>query len=165
MEFVLPILIGILIGGGVYMLLARALIRMIVGISLISYGINLSILFAGSGFDRSSPPLLNLPGPHVDPLPQALILTAIVIGFGTTALLLVVAIKAFQATQTDHVQELAERPDPVLPPVEYADPEQPSISPEAGSPGDLAADNGDEDETEADAQAGLKPEDIDWSAG
>ncbi len=165
MELVLPLLIGILIGGGVYMLLARALIRMIVGISLISYGINLSILFAGSGFDMSSPPLLNLPGPYVDPLPQALILTAIVIGFGTTAFLLVVAIKAYQATQTDHVQELAERPDPVLPPVEYADPEQPSISPEAGSPGDLSSDNGETGTEQEETVAELNPDDIDWSAG
>src|SRR5690625_3894733 len=129
MELVLPLLIGLLIGGGVYLLLARALIRMIVGISLISYGINLSILFAGSGFDRSSPPLLNLPGPYVDPLPQAHILTAIVIGFGTTAFLLVVAIKAFQATQTDHVQELAERPDPVVRSEEHTSELQPSVSP------------------------------------
>jgi len=162
MELVLPLLIGLLIGGGVYLLLARALIRMIVGISLISYGINLSILFAGSGFDRSSPPLLNLPGPYVDPLPQALILTAIVIGFGTTAFLLVVAIKAFQATQTDHVQELAERPDPVVPPGEYADPEQPSVSPEEGSPGDLSDGDGEaEDNGAADRP---DPADIDWSA-
>ncbi|HLR46424.1 MAG TPA: sodium:proton antiporter [Deinococcales bacterium] len=140
MEILIPVLIGLLIGGGVYMLLARALIRMIVGMSLISYGINLSILFAGGGFSTDSPPLLSLPGPHNDPVPQALILTAIVIGFGTTAFLLVVAIKAFQATHTDHVQEMAERPDPVVPPAEYADPEQPSISPETGDPGDMADD-------------------------
>lgn len=155
MELVLPLLIGLLIGGGVYLLLARALIRMIVGISLISYGINLSILFAGAGFGTDSPPLLSLPGPHNDPVPQALILTAIVIGFGTTAFLLVVAIKAFQATQTDHVQEMAERPDPVAPPSVYADPEQPSVSPETGDPGDMA-DSG---------QRPMLPDpaDIDWS--
>ena len=160
MEYALPVLIGLLIGGGVYMLLARALIRMIVGMSLISYGINLSILIAGSGFNMASPPLLNLPGPHNDPVPQALILTAIVIGFGTTAFLLVVAIKAYQATQTDHVQELAERPDPVLPPVEYADPEQPSISPEAGSPGDMST----SDDEASERERSLLPENIDWSA-
>ncbi len=160
MEYVIPLLIGLLVGAGVYMLLARALIRMIVGVSLISYGINLSILFAGSGFAQFSPPLLNLPGPHNDPVPQALILTAIVIGFGTTALLLVVALKAYQATHTDNVQEMAERPDPVLPPLEYADPEQPSVSPEAGSPGDLS-----DREIEAEERGRmLRPENIDWSA-
>ncbi len=159
MEIVIPVLIGLLIGGGVYMMLSRALIRMIVGMSLISYGINLSILIAGNGFTLASPPLLDLPGPHGDPVPQALILTAIVIGFGTTALLLVVAIKAYQATHTDHVQELIEKPDPVLPPVEYADPEQPSVSPEAGSPGDLAEDEDGSDER----RASLKPSDVDWS--
>lgn len=159
MELLIPLLIGLLIGGGVYMLLSRALIRMIVGMSLISYGINLSILIAGSGFNMGSPPLLNLPGPHNDALPQALILTAIVIGFGTTAILLVVAIKAYQATHTDHVQELVERPDPVLPPIEYADPEQPSVSPEEGSPGDMSSTD---EETEQRTRS-LRPENIDWS--
>lgn len=155
MEIVIPVLLGLIIGAGIYLLLGRALIRMIVGISLINYGINLAILFAGSGFERNSPPLLDLPGPWADPLPQALILTAIVIGFGTTALLLVVAIKAYQVTNTDHVQELAEAPDPVLAPAfGYADPEQPSVSPETGAPGDM---------TEADGDPDLNPQDIDWS--
>ena len=160
MEIAIPLLIGLLIGAGVYMLLARALIRMIVGMSLISYGINLAILFAGGGFEQLSPPLLGVPGPHTDPVPQALILTAIVIGFGTTALLLVVALKAFQATHTDHIQEMSDRPDPVLPPQEYADPEQPSISPEAGSPGDLS----DTEDAADDRARLLDPANIDWSA-
>ncbi len=158
MEIVLPVLIGLLIGGGVYLLLARALIRMIVGVSMITYGVNLSILMAGNGFATNSPPLLDLPGPYNDPLPMALILTAIVIGFGTTALLLVVAIKAFQVTNTDHVQELAEAPDPVLPPIGgFADPEQPSVSPEAGEPGDMT----DDDEAQERSRE-LDPGNIDW---
>lgn len=137
MELVLPLVAGILVGAGVYLIMARALIRMIVGVSMISYGVNLSILLAG-GTKQLSPPLLDVPGPHADPVPQALILTAIVIGFGTTALLLVLSLKAFQVTRTDHVQELTEQPDPPLSPIGYADPEQPSVSPEEGSPGDLA---------------------------
>jgi multicomponent Na+:H+ antiporter subunit C len=137
MELLLPLLAGLLIGAGVYLVMARALIRMIVGLSMISYGVNLSILLAGAGTEQKSPPLLNLPGPYTDPVPQALILTAIVIGFGTTALLLVLSLKAYQVTRTDHVQELTERPDPPLTPIGYADPEQPSVSPEEGAPGDL----------------------------
>lgn len=138
MELLLPFLAAVLIGTGVYLVLGRALIRMIVGFSLISYGVNLGILLAGGGMEQDSPPLLDVAGPYNDPLPQALILTAIVIGFGTTALLLVLSLRAFQVTRTDDVQELIEQPDPALPPVVYADPEHPSMSPEVGPPADRA---------------------------
>jgi multicomponent Na+:H+ antiporter subunit C len=132
MELLLPFLAAILVGTGVFLLLSRALIRLILGLSFIAYGVNLGILLAGAGTRLAEPPLLNGPGPYVDPLPQALILTAIVIGFGTTALLLVLSMKAYRATGTDHLQELlepAEQPEPSRP---RADPEQPSVSPEVG---------------------------------
>lgn len=144
MEVLFPLLAALLVGAGVFLLLSRALIRLIVGISLISYGVNLSILIAGAGVEQGSPPLLAIAGPYNDPLPQALILTAIVIGFGTTALLLVLATRAYEVTGTDHVQELVERPDPVRPPVVYADPEQPSVSPERGARADRDDDEGEE---------------------
>lgn len=132
MELLLPFLAAMLVAVGVFLLLSRALIRVVVGISIMGYGANLAILLAGGGAAEGSPPLLNVAGPHVDGLPQALILTAIVIGFGTTALLLVLAVRAYQVTQTDHVRELTERADPVEPPRVYADPEHPSVSPERG---------------------------------
>ncbi len=132
MELVLPLLCAVLIGAGVFLVLSRALIRLILGISFISYGVNLAILVAGAGWSLNAPPLLTVPGPYNDPLPQALILTAIVIGFGTTALLLVLSVRAYQATGTDHVQELVERPDPPPPAEVPADPERPSVSPEVG---------------------------------
>lgn len=121
MEIVIPVLIGLLIGGGVYMMLSRALIRMIVGMSLISYGINLSILIAGNGFTLASPPLLDLPGPHGDPVPQALILTAIVIGFALFAFLLVLGYRAYQELDADNTDtmRLAEPPDAPRPPLSY----------------------------------------------
>lgn len=134
MELLLPALCGLLIAGGVFLLLSRALIRVIVGLSFVAYGVNLAILVAGGGTVQLAPPLLNEAGPYADPLPQALILTAIVIGFGTTALLLVLAVRAYQVTGTDHVQELTEHADPVVPPRIYADPEHPSVSPEMGPP-------------------------------
>ena len=132
MELLLPLLAALLVGAGVFLVLARALIRVILGISLIAYGVNLSILLAGAGVERATPPLLNLAGPYVDPLPQALILTAIVIGFGTTALLLVLSLRAYQVTGTDHVQDLTERPDPTPVAERQADSERPSVSPEVG---------------------------------
>lgn len=132
MELLLPFLAASLIGGGAFLILSRALIRVIIGVALLTYGANVSILLAGSGVDQAAPPLLSVAGPYTDPLPQALILTAIVIGFATTALLLVLAVQAYQATGTDHVHELTELSDPVEPPVVYADPEHPSMSPEFG---------------------------------
>lgn len=157
MEILLPFVAAVLIGAGVFLLLSRALIRLIVGLSLISYGVNLSILIAASGGGGGNPPLLDGPGPYTDPLPQALILTAIVIGFGTTALLLVVALRAYQATGTDHVQELVEQADPAKPPVVYADPERPSVSPEHGDQADrdrADRDRADRERTEADDAEG-----------
>ena len=131
MELLLPLVAALLVAAGVYLVLSRALIRVILGLSLIAYGVNLSILLSG-GMTLASPPLLDIAGPYVDPLPQALILTAIVIGFGTTALLLVLSIRAYQATGTDEVQELTEKPDPPAEIEPYADPERPSVSPERG---------------------------------
>lgn len=140
MEILLPFLAAILIGTGVFLVLSHALIRVILGLSMMSYGVNLSILIAGAGTDLGAPPLLNILGSssevfaeYVDPLPQALILTAIVIGFGTTALLLILSMRAYQSAGTDNVQVLVEQPDPVPESVPYADPERPSTSPEQGS--------------------------------
>lgn len=132
MEFLMPFLASALVAGGVFLVLSRALIRVILGLSLIAYGVNLSILLAGAGTEGGAPPLLNISGPYVDPLPQALILTAIVIGFGTTALLLVLSMRAYQVTGTDHVQELVEQPDPPERAERAADSERPSVSPEVG---------------------------------
>ncbi len=132
MELLLPFLAAVLIATGVYLVLSKTMIRLIIGLSMLAYGANLSILLAGSGTELAAPPLLTVEGPYVDPLPQALILTAIVIGFGTTALLMVLAVRAYQAAGTDHVQELLDHPDLLPPEGVYADPEHPSVSPEIG---------------------------------
>lgn len=90
---VLAIGIGLLIGGGVFMILRRGLMRVIVGFVLLSHGVNLMIIAAG-GTDRRSAALgedLD-PAVIVDPLPQAFVLTAIVIAFAITVLLLVLSI-------------------------------------------------------------------------
>ena len=103
MELLLPFLVAVLIGTGVFLLLSRALIRLILGLSFIAYGVNLGILLAGAGTRLAAPPLLDAPGPYVDPLPQALILTAIVIGFGMVAFAIVLALRTRLATGSDHV--------------------------------------------------------------
>ena len=148
MQLLLPLLAATLVGTGVFLVLSRAMIRLILGLSMIAYGANISILLV-TGMGLDAPPLLSAEAPYVDPLPQALILTAIVIGFGTTALLLVLSVRAYQAIHTDHVQELIDEPDPVRPQHVYADPEQPSISPETTKSDKDAPDRDDSDRDEA----------------
>lgn len=81
------LLVGVLVAGGLYLLFGRTLLRQIIGLALLSHAANVAILLA-AGL-RGGVPVIG-PGqtPYTDPLPQALILTAIVISFGVTAFLL-----------------------------------------------------------------------------
>ena len=96
------IIIGVLITAGVFLLLSRSLVRMVLGLAFTGYGVNLTILTV-AGLEQAAPPLLTLPGPHVDPLPQALVLTAIVISFGMTALVVMMALGAFLEGGDDRI--------------------------------------------------------------
>lgn len=80
-------LVGVLVATGFYLLLGRSLLRQIIGLSLLSHAANVIILMA-AGLRGGVPVIGAAPGPMTDPLPQALILTAIVISFGVTAFLL-----------------------------------------------------------------------------
>lgn len=107
MEQILACAIGVLVASGVWLILRPRTFQVILGFSLLSYGINLFIFGMGRLRD-AAPPILEAaaagnPALHVDPLPQALVLTAIVIGFATTALFLVVLLAARGLTRTDHV--------------------------------------------------------------
>jgi multicomponent Na+:H+ antiporter subunit C len=95
MEVLLALASGVLYAAGIYLMLRRRLAQLIIGLGLLSNGTNLLIFTAG-GLTRASPPVVpegaeRLAGPYADPVPQALVLTAIVIGFGllTFALVLV----------------------------------------------------------------------------
>ncbi|MCJ8142395.1 Na+/H+ antiporter subunit C [Ancylobacter sp. A5.8] len=107
MEMVLAIGIGIFAGSGVWLLLRPRTYQVIVGLALLSYAVNLFIFSMGR-LRVDSPPILK-PGSVgdaaliADPIPQALVLTAIVIGFAMTALFLVVLLAARGRTGTDHV--------------------------------------------------------------
>lgn len=107
MEAIVSIAIGILTGSGVWLLLRPRTFQVIIGLSLLSYAVNLFI-FSTGGLRTGATPILE-PGTagdlaqHADPLPQALVLTAIVISFATTALFLVVLLAARGLTGTDHV--------------------------------------------------------------
>jgi len=104
MELVLSIAIGIMTSCGVWLILRPRTYQVIVGLSLLSYAVNLFIFGVG-GVKANVPPILGNDNPAVlaDPVPQALVLTAIVIGFATTALFLVVLLASRGITGTDHV--------------------------------------------------------------
>jgi len=107
MEAVLALAIGVLVGSGVWLLLRPRTFQLIIGLALLSYGVNLFIFAMGRPRIGAAPILdkgrLVDPSLYADPVPQALVLTAIVIGFATTALFLVVMIAARGLTGTDHV--------------------------------------------------------------
>ena len=109
MEIILAISIGVLTGSGVWLLLRPRTFQVIMGLSLLSYAVNLFIFSMGRlGLAVDKEPVL-VPGVppdlqhYADPLPQALVLTAIVIGFAMTALFLVVLLASRGISGTDHV--------------------------------------------------------------
>ena len=107
MELILALFIGILAASGTWLLLRPRSFQVIVGLSLLSYAVNLFIFAMGwvrGGLPPFVDPVQPLdPARFADPLPQALVLTAIVIAFATTALLLVVLLAARGLAGTDHV--------------------------------------------------------------
>ena len=107
MEIILAISIGVLTGSGVWLLMRPRTYQVIIGLALLSYGVNLFIFSMGR-LTEGAPPIMPKggfvnPTAYADPLPQALVLTAIVISFATTALFLVVMIVSRGMTGTDHV--------------------------------------------------------------
>lgn len=100
----LVVAVAVLVGTGVYMLLERTLTRVVLGMLLLSNGVNLLIL-VGGGVAGGAPILGRTPiGRMSDPLPEAMILTAIVITLGVSAFLLAVAYRSWQLTGDDEVQ-------------------------------------------------------------
>jgi multicomponent Na+:H+ antiporter subunit C len=102
MEALLAVLVGLLVACGVYLILSRDLIRVMLGLSILSNGANLLIFTAGR-VTRDAPPIIaehaKVPeGIIANPLPQALILTAIVIGFSLLAFALVLTFRSYRAT-------------------------------------------------------------------
>lgn len=106
MELLTALVVALLFGTGAYLLLTRNLIRVILGASLISYGTNMMLLSTGL-LKRGGAPLVTEGNPPVaDPVPQALILTAIVIGFAVTAFLFVLGYRTVQEHGTDDLNQL-----------------------------------------------------------
>ncbi len=107
MEIVLALAIGVLTASGLWLLFRPRTFQVVLGLSLLSYAVNLLIVAAGR-LRTDAPPIVGKELPvdlslYTDPVPQALVLTAIVISFATTALLLVVLLASRGLTGTDHV--------------------------------------------------------------
>ena len=108
MNLLFAAVIGTLFGCGVYLLLKPDLFRVVVGLVLISNAANLTLM--ASGLARGAAPILPLdsPDPVADPLVQAMTLTAIVIGFAVTAVLLALSVSVYRARQSVDLDELSE---------------------------------------------------------
>lgn len=110
MEILLAVVIGALYAIAAYLLLRRRLAQVVMGIGILGNALNL-LIFSLGGLERGRPPIVP-PGadtpvlPVADPLPQALILTAIVIGFGVLAYVLVLAKRTRDVVDTDDLREL-----------------------------------------------------------
>ena len=107
MELIFALAIGVLAGSGVWLLLRPRTFQVIMGLTLASFAVNLFIFAMGRLRLDSAPVLLADgvldPARYTDPLPQALVLTAIVIGFASTALFLIVLLASRGLSGTDHV--------------------------------------------------------------
>ena len=110
MEVLLALAAGVLYAAGIYLMLRRRLVQLIIGLGLLSNGTNLLIFTAG-GLTRAYPPVVPegataLAKPYADPVPQALVLTAIVIGFGLLAFSLVLAHRVHGTEGSDDVDDV-----------------------------------------------------------
>jgi len=110
MEILLVILIGLLYAAGIYMILRRSLVKLIIGLILLGNGANMLIFLLGK-IVKGKPPIIEetgkaLEGLYADPLPQALILTAIVISFGLQAFAIILVKRAYKVVKTDDLDEM-----------------------------------------------------------
>lgn len=112
MEILLAIVVGGLYAAGLYMMMRRSIVKIIIGLVLLGHAANL-LIFTASGLVRARSPLVPegelVPvGPIADPLPQALILTAIVIGFGVVAFTVVLIHRVYQTVGTDDMETITQ---------------------------------------------------------
>lgn len=110
MEILLAIIIGVLYAAAIYMMMSRSIVKLILGLALLGHASNL-LIFSMGDLVRGRPPLIGdgadapIP-PFADPLPQALILTAIVIGLGAIAFAIVLVRSVYQQVSTDDIDQL-----------------------------------------------------------
>ena len=108
LEFLLASAIGLLVSTGVYLILRARTFPVVLGLAMIGYAVNL-FLFAMGRLQTNAPAILTNADTVTDPLPQALVLTAIVIGFATTAFIVQLALRSRYESGTDHVDSKEEQ--------------------------------------------------------
>lgn len=125
MELIFALVVGIFFAGAVYLMLSKKIVRILLGIVLLGNAVNM-LLFTTGRLTPAIPPIIPggmdvLPAGTANPLPQALILTAIVISFSFFCFLLVLTYRAYQDLGTDDTGEMrvAEPQDEPLPPSGY----------------------------------------------
>ncbi|MBZ9651575.1 Na+/H+ antiporter subunit C [Psychroflexus montanilacus] len=110
MEIILAIITGVLYASGIYMIMRRSMVKLILGIILLGNGVNLLIFLLGR-ITKGEPPIIDsaekvLEGVYADPIPQALILTAIVISFGLQAFAIILVKRTYKVLKTDDLDQL-----------------------------------------------------------
>lgn len=110
MQLIMPFVVGILFAAGIYMILRRSIVKLVIGLMFLGHAANLLIFTAGrltpGGAPLVPPGRDTVSGPTADPLPQAVILTAIVIGLGVQAFALVLVKRAYQTVGTDDLDAM-----------------------------------------------------------
>lgn len=107
MSWAIALLIGVLFACGLYCLLRRSVVRLVIGVLLLSQGANLLVFLSG-GLTPGQPPMVEkgakMPvAPFADPLPQAMVLTALVIGLALVAFLLTLVFRAHESVGSDDI--------------------------------------------------------------
>jgi len=115
MAILISLVIGTLFGAGVYMMLRRTMVQLLIGLAMIGNAANL-LIFTASGLTRARAPIIpadedSLAQPFADPVAQALILTAIVISFGVIAFALALANRTFSEIGSENLSDLRETDD------------------------------------------------------
>ena len=105
MEFLIASAIGIMTAAGIYLMLRLRTFPVILGISLLTYAVNVFLFTSGRVVAGAPPVLRDDITTYTDPLPQALVLTAIVISFGMTAVVVMIGLGAFLGSDDDHVDD------------------------------------------------------------
>lgn len=111
MEFLLSSAIGIMTAAGIYLVLRLRTFPVILGISLLTYAVNVFLFTSGQVTVGAPPILRDGISVYTDPLPQALVLTAIVISFGMTAVVVMIGLGAFLGSDDDHVDDQPDIPE------------------------------------------------------
>ncbi len=104
MEALVAIALGLLTAAGIYLMLRLRTFPVIVGLTLLSYAVNVFIFAVGRLVTNAPPIYVDATTPYTDPLPQALVLTAIVISFGMTAVIVMMALGSFLEAGHDKVE-------------------------------------------------------------